>query len=967
MRRFVLVLAVASLATLWFNIASAEDWSPLWSTTYTPSEDPTAATSAGNDVFFTDGSHVDIYNTSTNAWSTATLSQARFNLAATSAGNHVFFAGGIIDASGNYSNVVDIYNTSTGTWSTATLSQARFNLAATSAGGAVYFAGGLAYNGSGVNGQGSGPSSVVDIYNTSTSTWSTASLSQGRYNLAATSAGNQVFFGGGYSSSGFSNAVDIFNTSTNAWTTANLSHDCWNLAATAVGNTVFFAGGTTNDADGEPPTNTVNIFNTSTNTWTTASLFQARSQLAAASVGSKVLFAGGTDAAGNPSNVVDIYNTATNTWSTASLSQARYNLAATSAGNQIFFAGGLTVGGYSSNVVNVYTLQNYATITSSKVFTLLDQTTVAGVMQLNAPGSLALSTFSLNVGSMSGNAPIDLGSQTLTVGSDNTSNTYSGIISDAGTLVKTGTGTLVLSTNNTYTGTTSVASGTLLLCTVNALSPATPISVTGGVLDMGGLSQTTSSAVSLQSGTIQNGTLTATGGAFNLQAGVVSANLAGSAGLTKSGSGTLVLSGNNSYTGGTVVSQGTINLSGALAGGGNIQLAAGTTLSGSGLVQGNIVGAVGSTITASGNLVLGDSTSYTGYNHAGTLTVGANAVTLNSAGFANLGVLTTLGGGTLVAPNGVTVPLGGNLVGSGAVSGKIAAGYGSTINATGNLTLGDSTSPAGFTSNGELYTGANTVTLRSMNQAVLGSLTQIGSGSNSGTLVAANGIVLDYGNNLVGQGTVSTSNTLAAASIINGNVDGTGSGLNFTGYIKGAGTFSGSVTFSGSYSLGNSPALVLLNNAAFGPSSSLIMGLAGTTPGSGYDQLDISSMAMLNGTLDVTALNGFSPSAGESFQIFAGPTSGSFAQINLPALSNGQSWNTNNLYATGEISVVPEPSALVLLGVGAVALMGCWRRRRVARRTAKPAAFDQPQDGDPAILSFPSRTFRQPDMARRAA
>ena len=144
------------------------------------------------------------------------------------------------------------------------------------------------------------------------------------------------------------------------------------------------------------------------------------------------------------------------------------------------------------------------------------------------------------------------------------------------------------------------------------------------------------------------------------------------------------------------------------------------------------------------NVSLGDSTSYTGFNHAGTLTVGSNTVTLNSAGFANLGVLTTLGGGTLTAPNGVSIGTGCNLVGSGAVNGKIAAGYGSTINATGNLTLGDSTSPVGFVSNGELYTNANTVTLNSFNAAnnqnavVLGSLTQVDGGS----LVAPNGILL---------------------------------------------------------------------------------------------------------------------------------------------------------------------------------------------------------------------------------
>jgi hypothetical protein len=39
---------------------------------------------------------------------------------------------------------------------------------------------------------------------------------------------------------------------------------------------------------------------------------------------------------------------------------------------------------------------------------------------------------------------------------------------------------------------------------------------------------------------------------------------------------------------------------------------------------------------------------------------------------------------------------------------------------------------------------------------------------------------------------------------------------------------------------------------------------------------------------------------------------------------------------------VPEPSALVLLGVGAFGLLGYgWRRRSVARRPAKPATFDQ--------------------------
>jgi hypothetical protein len=90
---------------------------------------------------------------------------------------------------------------------------------------------------------------------------------------------------------------------------------------------------------------------------------------------------------------------------------------------------------------------------------------------------------------------------------------------------------------------------------------------------------------------------------------------------------------------------------------------------------------------------------------------------------------------------------------------------------------------------------SKTVTLRSLNQAVLGSLTQIGAGGSSGTLAAAGGIVPNYGNNLIGQGTVNSSNSLSTATIINGNVQGTGSGLTLTGYVSGPGTFSGPVTF----------------------------------------------------------------------------------------------------------------------------------------------------------------------------
>jgi hypothetical protein len=91
-------------------------------------------------------------------WTTATISVAR-GLTATTSGNLVFFGGGTNNTA-VYAQV-DIYNVSNGSWSTATLSQARFDLAATSVGNLVLFGGGLNIT---------GPSDVVDIYNVTSNT-----------------------------------------------------------------------------------------------------------------------------------------------------------------------------------------------------------------------------------------------------------------------------------------------------------------------------------------------------------------------------------------------------------------------------------------------------------------------------------------------------------------------------------------------------------------------------------------------------------------------------------------------------------------------------------------------------------------------------------------------------------------------------------------------------------------------------
>jgi autotransporter-associated beta strand protein len=68
----------------------------------------------------------------------------------------------------------------------------------------------------------------------------------------------------------------------------------------------------------------------------------------------------------------------------------------------------------------------------------------------------------VTIGSLAGDGLVFLGSKALTIGSNNQSTTFSGVIQDSGSLTKLGTGTLTLSGANTYTGTTTVRGGVII-------------------------------------------------------------------------------------------------------------------------------------------------------------------------------------------------------------------------------------------------------------------------------------------------------------------------------------------------------------------------------------------------------------------------------------------------------------------------------------------------------------------------
>jgi autotransporter-associated beta strand protein len=124
-----------------------------------------------------------------------------------------------------------------------------------------------------------------------------------------------------------------------------------------------------------------------------------------------------------------------------------------SAGTTMTFSGNNTYSGATTIIDNTMRATSITGFSPNSAYNLSNS--------INS--KLELTTFDNSIGSLAGgaNSAVILGSATLTTGADGTSSSYAGVISGAGSLVKSGGGTQTLTGLNTYTGTTSITAGTL--------------------------------------------------------------------------------------------------------------------------------------------------------------------------------------------------------------------------------------------------------------------------------------------------------------------------------------------------------------------------------------------------------------------------------------------------------------------------------------------------------------------------
>lgn len=440
-------------------------------------------------------------------------------------------------------------------------------------------------------------------------------------------------------------------------------------------------------------------------------------------------------------------------------------------------------------------------LTSGAIFLLTGDEQFGGIT--GAGGTFDLAGFEGNIGNDNATAAVFSGS-IVSLGDS------------GGNLLKRGTGKLTLSGSTSYTGGTEIRSGTLALGASDILPGTGGFHVNGGTFDLDTFSDSVG-PVTLSSGSII-GTGTLTSSSYTVESGTISAKLGGSGALTKSTSGTVTLTGNNSgFSGGVTVAGGTLALdtasgvsdtfSNAITGSGNLQKTGTGSLTLSGLTT---AGFTGNYAIATGTLAIDTSNANLAITHDDLS--GASGTTLEKTGTGTL----TLSGDweegddfeSAVSVSSGTLKLGaGDVLGNAAI---VTLSSGTTLDLSsegenfgnlsggGSVTLGSENMGLGYNNMSSVYSGNISGNGGSLTKTGSALLTLSGTNSYSGgTTINGGTLRLSGGNALADTGAVALTNTAGVSLDLNNSLETIGS-------LSGGGSTGGNVTLgSGTLTVGS--------------------------------------------------------------------------------------------------------------------------------------------------------------------
>lgn len=482
---------------------------------------------------------------------------------------------------------------------------------------------------------------------------------------------------------------------------------------------------------------------------------------------------------------------------------------------------------------------------------------------------------------------VSLGNQALTVAVAAGTNTFSGILQDGGigggtggSLIKSGAGTLLLTQANAYTGSTTVSGGTLALTGTGSVATSSGVALTSGssIFDISFTTGTTVSGLTgVASSTVDLGGQTLTvnqaSGSGTFAGVIADGGIGGGAGgaLVKSGAGTLVLSGTNTYSGGTTVNGGVLSISSPA------NLGTGSTLalnSGSLGVTANATFPLAVTVTGNSgfNIATGTTTTWSGVIANGAT---AGALSVSGGGTMILTAANTYSGGTTIAATTLQIGAGGV---TGGITGNVTDNGSLVFNRSNTVTFPGAVSGSGsLTQAGSgtlILTGANTY---GGSTTISAGTLQIGSGGTAGSvsgnitdnsaLVFNRSDAVTYAGNITGTGSltqagsgtliVTGTNNFSGGTSINAGTLEIGPNGSIAGNIadnsslifnsSGTLTFAGAISGSGALAQAGSGTLILDGNS---------MGFSGaTTVSSGILEVGDASNpgAALGGNVTVSA------------------------------------------------------------------------------------------------------------------